>query len=243
VFAAAFGAMSCGRLADRIGRRSTIIILSTMFFVGTLLVVASPGGPEHGTHTTFGFSMLIAGRIMLGLAVGGASAVVPVYLAELAPYEIRGSLSGRNELMIVIGQLAAFVVNAVIAQIWGHHDGVWRIMFSVCAIPATFLFCGMLRMPESPRWLIEKGRFDDALAVLKTVRSEERADAEFAEVQKVTSEESRADHRQIGFKGVLKNKHLLAILLVACGLGIAQQFTGVNAIMYYGQRMLAESGF
>ncbi|MGJ0203344.1 sugar porter family MFS transporter [Leucobacter sp. gxy201] len=243
VFAAAFGAMICGRISDKIGRRPTIILLSTMFFLGTLLVVTSPGGPEHGTHTTFGFSMLIAGRIMLGLAVGGASAVVPVYLAELAPFEIRGSLSGRNELMIVVGQLAAFVVNAVIAAIWGHHDGVWRIMFAVCAIPAIFLFFGMLRMPESPRWLTEKGRYDEALAVLKTVRSDDRAVAEFAEVEQITVEEGRADHREIGFKAILKNKHLFAILLVACGLGIAQQFTGVNAIMYYGQRMLAESGF
>lgn len=243
IFAAAFGAMICGRLADKIGRRPTIILLAVMFFCGTLLVITSPGGPEHGTHTTFGFSMLIAGRILLGLAVGGASAVVPVYLAELAPFEIRGSLSGRNELMMVVGQLAAFVVNAVIASIWGHHDGVWRIMFAVCAIPAIFLFFGMLRMPESPRWLVEKGRYDDALAVLKTVRSEERAIAEFAEVELVAEEEHREDKRQLGFKAVLANKHLLIILLVACGLGIAQQFTGVNAIMYYGQRMLAESGF
>ena len=243
VFAAAFGALVFGRFADKIGRRPTIIVLSTMFFLGTIFVITSPGGPEHGTHTTLGFSMLILGRITLGLAVGGASAVVPIYLSELAPYEIRGSLSGRNELMIVIGQLAAFVVNAIIAALWGHQDGVWRIMFAVCAIPAIFLFFGMLRMPESPRWLIEKNRFDDALTVLKTVRSDERATAEFAEIEKIADEERRADRRQIGLKAIFANKNLLIILLIACGLGVAQQFTGVNAIMYYGQRMLAEAGF
>lgn len=243
IFAAALGAMIGGRLADQIGRRRTIIALSVMFFAGTLLVITSPSGPEHGTHTTLGFSLLVLGRIVLGLAVGGASTVVPIYLAELAPYEIRGSLSGRNELAIVIGQLAAFVVNAIIAALWGHHDGVWRIMFSICAIPAIFLFIGMLRMPESPRWLIEKGRGDEALRVLKTVRSNERAEAEFGEIEQLAVEEKRNDSRALGIRAVLSNKHLLLILVIACGLGIAQQFTGVNAIMYYGQRMLAESGF
>ncbi|MBP1326488.1 sugar porter (SP) family MFS transporter [Leucobacter exalbidus] len=243
VFAAAVGAMVCGRLADKIGRRPTIIVLSTLFFLGTILVITSPGGPEHGTHTTIGYSMLILGRITLGLAVGGASAVVPVYLSEMAPYEIRGSLSGRNELMIVIGQLAAFVVNAIIAALWGHEDGVWRIMFAVCAVPAIFLFFGMLRMPESPRWLIEKGRDAEALAVLNTVRSKDRAEAEFADIQAGTAQDRVAARGQLGLKAVLKNRNLLMILLVACGLGVAQQFTGVNAIMYYGQRMLAEAGF
>lgn len=244
IFAAALGAMLCGRLADKIGRRPTIILLAILFFCGTLLVISSPGGPEYGTHTTFGYSMLIVGRICLGIAVGGASSVVPVYLAELAPYEIRGSLSGRNEFMIVVGQLAAFVVNAVIAAIMGlDTPGLWRVMFAVCAVPAVFLFFGMLRMPESPRWLVEQGRHDDARAVLLTVRSKERAEAELADVEHIAQEEHEQENAQLGFKAVLKNKSLFIILLIACGLGVAQQFTGVNAIMYYGQRMLAESGF
>jgi len=90
VFAAAVGALAGGKLSDALGRRKTIIILSVLFFCGTLLVVFSPG-----------YAVLVAGRIMLGLAVGGASTVVPVYLAELAPFEIRGSITGRNELAIV----------------------------------------------------------------------------------------------------------------------------------------------
>src|ERR687897_3336442 len=173
VFAAAVGAFLGGKISDAIGRRTTIIVLAVMFFVGVLVVVFSPG-----------FGLLVAGRIILGLAVGGASTVVPVYLAELAPYEIRGSITGRNELAIVSGQLAAFVVNAIIGLTFGHIEGVWRIMFAVCALPAIALFFGMLRMPESPRWLVEKGRDDEALAVLKTVRSEDWAIAAWEQVER-----------------------------------------------------------
>jgi major inositol transporter-like SP family MFS transporter len=232
VFAAAFGAIIGGRISDWLGRRPTIIILAVVFFCGTLTVVFSPN-----------FAVLVVGRILLGLAVGGASAVVPVFLAEMAPFEIRGSLAGRNELMIVIGQLAAFVVNAIIAAIFGGHDVVWRYMFAVCTLPAIALFFGMLRMPESPRWLIEKGREADALKVLLQIRSKERAVAELADVEKVAEEEKEESSRQLGFKAVLTNKNLFIILLIACGLGIAQQLTGVNAIMYYGQKLLLQSGF
>jgi major inositol transporter-like SP family MFS transporter len=232
VFAAAFGALIGGQIADAIGRRKTIIILAVLFFLGTAVVVFSPG-----------FGVLVVGRILLGLAVGGASAVVPVYLAEMAPYEIRGSLAGRNELMIVVGQLAAFVVNAIIAATLGHIDGVWRIMFAVCALPAIFLFFGMLRMPESPRWYVEKGRHDEALAVLKTIRSPERAEAEHGQVEIIFEEEHELASQSLGLRAVFSNRNLFLILLIAAGLGIAQQFSGVNAIMYYGQRMLAEAGF
>lgn len=244
IFAAALGAMIFGQVADKIGRRPTIIGLSALFFVGTLLVISSPGGPEYGTHTVFGYGLLILGRISLGLAVGGASTVVPVYLAEMAPYEIRGSLSGRNELMVVVGQLSAFVVNAIIAAVMGlDTPGLWRVMFSICALPAIVLFFGMLRMPESPRWLLGKGRDKEALAVLKTIRSKDRAVAELDEIAQVAAAEQQLEEAQYGLKAVFKNRNLRIILIIASVLGIAQQFTGVNAIMYYGQRMLAESGF
>ncbi|WP_138444554.1 sugar porter family MFS transporter [Sinomonas susongensis] len=230
VFAAAIGAIFGGRLSDAWGRRKTIILLAVLFFAGTLAVVITPN-----------FGVLVVGRILLGLAVGGASTVVPVFLAELAPFEIRGSLAGRNELAIVIGQLAAFVVNAVIGNVFGSVAGVWRIMFAICALPAIALFFGMLRMPESPRWLVEKGRRQEALEVLRTVRSSDRALAELADVEHVAQEE-RESH-QIGWRAIFSNKNLFRILLIAIGLGVAQQLTGINSIMYYGQTVLTESGF
>ena len=230
IFAAAVGALVGGKISDAIGRRKTIILLAIMFFVGVMFVIFSPG-----------FEILVAGRIILGLAVGGASTVVPVYLAELAPYEIRGSITGRNELAIVVGQFTAFVVNAILGATLGHIDGVWRIMFGICALPAIALFFGMLRMPESPRWLVEKGRYDEALAVLKTVRSEDRALAEFAQVEQVTEDEKKGN--QLSFKEILSNKWLRRIVFVGIGVSVTQQLTGINSIMYYGSRVLEESGF
>src|SRR4051812_27261577 len=190
IFAAAVGALIGGPLSDAWGRRKTIILLAVLFFTGTLFVVFSPG-----------FGILVTGRVLLGLAVGGASTVVPVFLAELAPFEIRGSITGRNELAIVVGQLSAFVVNAILGTTLGHVDGVWRIMFAVCALPAVALFIGMLRMPESPRWLVEKGRNDEALAVLKTVRSEDRALAEIAQVELIANQEKES--HQIGIRAIM----------------------------------------
>ena len=229
IFAAAVGALVGGKISDAIGRRTTIIVLAVMFFVGVLIVVFSPG-----------FGLLVAGRIILGLAVGGASTVVPVYLAELAPFEIRGSITGRNELAIVVGQFAAFVVNYILFATLGHVEGVWRIMFGVCALPAVALFFGMLRMPESPRWLVEKGRYEDALAVLKTVRSEDRALAEFGQVETVAEEEKEA---HMSFGAIFSNKWLRRIVFVGIGVSVTQQLTGINSIMYYGSRVLKESGF
>src|ERR671916_2074974 len=230
IFAAAIGALFGGKISDAIGRRTTIIVLAIMFFGGTLVVVFSPG-----------FELLVAGRIILGLAVGGASTVVPVYLAELAPYEIRGSITGRNELAIVVGQLSAFVVNAIIGNVFGNVAGVWRIMFAICALPAIALFFGMLRMPESPRWLVEKGREDEALAVLKTVRSEDRAVAEWEQVERVVVEEH--EEHWTGLSAILRSRWLIRIILVGIGVSMMQQLTGINSIMYYGQRVLIEAGF
>ena len=231
VFAAAVGALVGGKISDAIGRRTTILVLASMFFIGVLFVVLAPG-----------FELVVTGRIILGLAVGGASTVVPVYLAELAPFEIRGSITGRNELAIVVGQFAAFTVNAILNATLGHVEGLWRVMFGVCALPAIALFVGMLRMPESPRWLIEKGREQEALAVLKTVRSEDRALAEFAQVEQITEEE-KIGGDQLDFKDALANRWLRRIIFVGIGVSMTQQLTGINTVMYYGPRVLEQSGF
>lgn len=226
---AALGAVVGGRMNDAIGRKKTLTIVAVLFFVGTLGGVFAPN-----------LMVMLPARVILGFAVGAASVTVPVYLAELAPTERRGTLSGRNELAIVVGQMLAFIINAIIANLWGHHEGVWRYMLAVAAVPAAALFVGMLRMPESPRWLISQGRHDDALDVLREVRSENRAKAEMAEVEQLAEEEAESN---VGGWSDLAVPWIARIVMIGCALAAAQQLTGINSIMYYGTELLKDAGF
>ncbi|WP_346774723.1 sugar porter family MFS transporter [Cellulomonas sp. IC4_254] len=229
---AALGALLCGRLADRVGRRRTLVLLAVVFFVGALGSVVAPS-----------FEVMAATRFVLGLAVGGASVTVPVYLAELAPTERRGAITGRNEIAIVVGQLAAFVINAVIGTVWSDHPGVWRYMLAVQAVPAVALFVGMLRMPESPRWLLSRGREDDALAVLRQVRDPGRAAAELREVRDLVAHERADAARGQGGWAELRLAWVRRLVLIGVGVAVVNQLGGINAVMYYGTQLLRQSGF
>jgi MFS transporter, SP family, major inositol transporter len=229
IFGAAIGALVGGKLSDKYGRRHNILMLAIIFTVGTLGCVLSPNWQALGFF-----------RFVLGLAVGGASATVPIYLAEVSPYERRGSLVTRNEVMIVSGQFAAFVINAIIFNVWGENEAVWRYMLVVAVLPAIMLFIGMLRMPESPRWLLSQNRDKESLAVLKQIRAPERAEAEMAEVHALAVEEKDA---QMGGGVDLSAPWIRRLLLIGIGLGIFQQLTGINSIMYYGSQLLQDAGF
>ncbi|NNC22637.1 sugar porter family MFS transporter [Salinisphaera sp. USBA-960] len=229
VFGAAFGAAIAGRISDWNGRRYTILILSMVFIVGTIGSALSPS-----------WQMLALFRFILGLAVGGASTTVPVYLAEVSPTERRGSLVTRNEIMIVSGQFAAFIINAIILNIWGDYPGIWRYMLVIAVLPAFALLIGMLRVPESPRWLSGQDRPRDALAVLKLIRSPERAEAELAEVDSLVEEEQAS---KVGGWSDLAVPWIRKLIIIGAVLGIFQQLTGINAIMYYGTQLLESSGF
>lgn len=226
---AAVGAMAGGRINDAVGRKRTLSWLAVIFFIGTLGGVFAPD-----------LAVMLPARLVLGFAVGGASVTVPVYLAELAPTERRGNLTGRNELAIVIGQFLAFGINAVIGNVWGEHPGVWRYMLAIAALPAVALFIGMLRVPESPRWLLSKGRDADALAVLMLVRPEDRARAELSEVRELAAEE---ENLAPGSWADLGTPWIRRIVIAGVGLAIAQQLTGINSIMYYGTQLLETAGF
>lgn len=230
---AALGALVCGRLADRLGRRRTLVVLAVVFFLGALGSVVAPS-----------FEVMVPMRLVLGAAVGGASVTVPVYLAELAPTERRGAITGRNEIAIVVGQLAAFVVNAVIGTVWSDHPGVWRYMLAVQAVPAVALFAGMLRMPESPRWLLGRGREDEALAVLRQVRDPQRAAAELLEVRALVAQE-RAEAAVGGGGGwaELRLPWVRRLVLIGVGVAVVNQLGGINAVMYYGTQLLRQTGF
>ncbi|MCW4466379.1 sugar porter family MFS transporter [Glutamicibacter sp. MNS18] len=229
ILGAAVGALLGGRLADAIGRRKTILYLAIIFIVGTVLCSLAPN-----------WEALAVGRFILGLAVGGASAIVPVYLAEISPQETRGSLVTRNEVMIVSGQFAAFVINAILYQIWGHHDFIWRYMLIVAVLPAIALLVGMIFLPESPRWLISQGQHKNALVVLEQVRDKERAAAEMAEVEHLAEEENKT---QTAGWADLAVPWVRKLVIIGALVGVFSQFSGINAVMYYGSQLLENAGF
>ncbi|WP_172255919.1 sugar porter family MFS transporter [Saccharibacillus deserti] len=229
LFGAAIGAVFGGRLSDRNGRRKNIMWLSILFFFATLGCTLAPN-----------MEIMIVARFMLGLAVGGASVTVPSYLAEVAPADQRGGIVTRNELMIVSGQLAAFVINAILGSFMGEHPHVWRYMLVIAALPAIFLFIGMFRVPESPRWLVAKDRTNDALGVLRKMRSEGEAQEELMQIETTVHQErglQKASFKDLGTPWIRR------IMLIGIGIAIVQQITGVNSIMYYGTEILKDAGF
>ncbi|WAH44616.1 sugar porter family MFS transporter [Alicyclobacillus fastidiosus] len=229
LFGAALGAVLGGRLSDRIGRRKVILYLSIWFFVAALGCTLAPDA-----------GVMIAFRFVLGIAVGCASVVVPTFLAEMSTAERRGRVVNNNELMIVSGQLAAFVVNGIISNTLGDHGDVWRYMLAVATIPAIVLWFGMLIVPESPRWLASKGRMGEALSILKQIRDEAQANAELQEIKNNLAEESsmkRATFKDLGIPWIRR------LVFIGIGIAFVQQITGVNSIMYYGTEILQSSGF
>ena len=226
---AALGAFLGGRISDRRGRRTMILWLAVLFAIGTLICTFAPG-----------VAVMVIGRVVLGLAVGGASVTVIAYLSEVSPAERRGRLVTQNELMIVSGQLLAFVCNAVLGSLWGESGGVWRWMLVIATLPAVALWLGMLVMPESPRWLASKGRYSEALDVLRQVRDARRAESELAEVRALAEEDRTA--QTAGWRD-LAVPWIRRIVLIGLAIAVMQQITGVNSIMYYGTQILTQSGF
>ncbi|WP_321852583.1 sugar porter family MFS transporter [Burkholderia diffusa] len=226
---AVIGSVASGLVADRYGRRMSIMILAVLFLGGALSCTFAPT-----------VSMLIAARFVLGIAVGGASICVPTYLAELAPVHRRGQIITQNELMIVSGQMIAFIVNATMGSLWGSDHGIWRWMLAVATLPAVGLWFGMLVMPESPRWLASKGKLHAAWKVLQQVRDFQSAQQEFDSIRNA---EHRHAHPALRTGPGLSAPWVRHVFWVGIGIAIVMQATGVNSIMFYGTQILTNSGF
>lgn len=208
------GPFVSGPLTDRLGRKKINIIASLIFVLGSIIVAVAPS-------VTF----LIGGRLMLGLAIGIVASTVPLYIAELAPKESRGTLVTFFQLAITLGILLSYVVGYFYE---GDPEG-WRSMFWAGFIPAAILFVGMLFVPESPRWLIAKGRDAEAMKVLESLRTPEQAQAEFAETQQLMQSEKSSQ----GNWGLFFSDRFRIPLLIGIGIFCIQQFSGINAIIYY----------
>ena len=229
-FGCAVGALAGGRIADVIGRRKTLLYLAILFFIATL-----------GCALSINAMMMIAFRFILGIAVGGASVTVPAYLAEIATGNLRGSLVVMMELVIVSGQLLAYIINAVIAITFGDNPGIWRYLLGIASLPAIFFFLGMLFNKESPRWLVANGKVSEALEVLKlTHETNAKAIAELNDIKDLLAEQ--ASQKELSFKDFTE-PWMKRILILGVALAIIMQTTGANAIMFYGSQILLAAGF
>ncbi|HKU57502.1 MAG TPA: sugar porter family MFS transporter [Gaiellaceae bacterium] len=214
------GAALSGWLADRISRRRTKIISGSVYVIGAFACAFSQS-----------YWQILASRFWLGLAVGTASFVAPMYIAELVPPRIRGGVVSFNQLMITSGILLAYIAD------WGFagFSNNWRWMFGVAAVPGAALAIGMYFMPFSPRWLVEKGREDDAREVLARYRDDEHeVDDEIAEIKDVAEKEFSL--RELLAKGVRR------MLIVGVALAIFQQIVGINTVIYYAPTILKFAG-
>jgi sugar porter (SP) family MFS transporter len=220
---AMIGAAFAGRLSDGLGRRRLIIIAAVVFTGGALLAAFAP--------TVW---VLIAARVIIGLAVGSAALVVPLYLSEIAPTEVRGAVTSLNQMMIVCGILAAFIVNAILAS-----SGDWRLMLGLAAVPSVVLLVGMLFMPETPRYLVHTGEEQTAHAVLEELPGDEQPEERIEEIREVDSEEEDA----VGLAALWQAKWVRPALLIATGLAVFQQLVGINTIIYYAPTTLTNVGF
>ena len=215
---ALIGAMFAGRIADRIGRRPTLLLTAVTFIVGVLGAAASP---------SYGF--LLAMRVVIGLAVGSASMVAPMYIAEIAPPRLRGGLVSLNQLAITSGILVAYLVDYGLAS-----SGNWRLMFGLAAIPAAGLFVGVLFQHESPQYLVNEDRINEARAVLAEVRTTEDIDEEIKGIQEVRQEKAPASE--------LLARSIRPALILGVLLAVFQQVTGINTVIYYAPTLLKSAG-
>ncbi|MBF4616230.1 sugar porter family MFS transporter [Curtobacterium sp. VKM Ac-1376] len=222
---ATIGALLAGPVSDRLGRRHTIIGTATVFALGSLWAALVNSAGE-----------LIAARVVLGIAVGAASVIVPLYIAEAAPPKIRGRLVATNQLLITIGVLGAYLTNALFA-----YDGGWRWMFAIGIIPAAALGIGIFFLPETARWLIEKGRNDDALAVLNKLR--EDADTASIELHDIIAirDTEKTVRRRSSLRD-LTQRWVRPALIAGIGVSVLGQASGVNTVIYYAPSIFNDTG-
>jgi SP family galactose:H+ symporter-like MFS transporter len=185
--------------------------------------------------------ILIGVRVFLGLAVGMASFTAPLYLSEMAPQSVRGAMISMYQLLITIGIVLAFLSDTYFST-YAHIHGIagrhWRMMLGVLVIPSTIMFIAVSFLPKSPRWLMLKGKREEAQKILKRIRKTEGEIAvELAEI-----EEDLA-LKQNGFSLFINNKYFRHAIFLGIGLQVIQQLTGINVVMYYAPKIFKIAGF
>jgi sugar porter (SP) family MFS transporter len=214
------GALGAGVLANAIGRKRSLVLILVAYATFALLGACSVSLP-----------MLLVARLLLGLTIGVTVVVVPVYVAESAPAAVRGALLTTYQLTIVSGLIVGYLTGYLLAD---THS--WRWMLGLAALPAILLLPLVIRMPDTARWYLLKGRIDDARSALLRVEPNANAEEELAEIGRAVSEDSG------GIAEMLRPPYLRATVFVIT-LGFLTQITGINAIIYYSPRIFEAMGF
>ncbi|MCD4866781.1 sugar porter family MFS transporter [Pseudomonas sp. PLB05] len=219
---AALGALGAGSLSAKLGRKKSLMLGAILFVIGSILcgLATSP-------------TMLIFARFLLGLAIGIASFTAPLYLAEVAPENIRGSMISLYQLMITAGILLAFLSNTA----FSYYEA-WRWMLGIIAIPGVLFLIGVFALPDSPRWLIMAGRREEAIKVLHRLRGDEKVIQ-----QEVAEIEEQLKVPQKGWSLFKENANFRRSVGLGVLLQVVQQFTGMNVVMYYAPRIFEGMGY
>ncbi|WP_082772563.1 sugar porter family MFS transporter [Actinoplanes sp. TFC3] len=222
---AVIGALASSRLSERWGRRRTVLLISGVFALGAVLASVAPTAV-----------LLALGRVVLGFAVGGATQTVPMYVAELAPAKQRGRLVLTFQVGIGVG--------IVISTLVGASEALsWRVSIGLAAVPAVVMLLLMLRLPESPRWLVKQNRRDEAEQALRRVRSDSaHLDRELGEILDLETQEREVKAKNRGWSG-LRQAWVRPALVVGCGIAIFTQLSGIEMIIYYAPTILTDNGF
>ena len=216
------GSLAGGELADRLGRRKALLAAAALFTAGAMIEALAPG-----------VVTLVSGRLVVGFGVGVAAVAAPLYAAELAPAAQRGRFVSCYQLAITLGIFFSYLVDAALAE-----AGEWRIMLGVSAAPALLLLIAMLPAVESPRWLVRAGRREEARAAIVRVRPWIDPDVRLASIDAALK-----DDPANASWGEVFNPAWRRPLMIGLGLAVFQQITGINAIIYYSDRIFAAAGF
>lgn len=222
LFGCIIGVSIAGKMGDRFGRRKVLMFAAFLFLLSAV-----------GSALSTQLFMFVTARLVGGLAVGVASILSPMYIAEISPAPYRGRLVSLNQLAIVTGILVAFFTNYLLV---GTGENNWRWMLLVMAAPALLLFFSLFFVPESPRWLVERNRDDNAFDVLVKTAGEDLARKELGEIRKTLQNYEEASYRE------LLAPKVKPILWVGIILAVFQQITGINTIMYYAPKIFAQIG-
>ncbi len=234
------GSILSGGLSDRFGRKKLLLASGVLFAVSSVF-----------TGWAYSFHAFVAWRIVGGVAIGMASNLSPVYIAEIVPARLRGRLVAMNQLTIVIGILMAQIVNWLIAenvaegataemirQSWNGQYG-WRWMFAAVAVPSVLFFVFTLFVPESPRWLVKNGRDDLSRKILARIGGARHAETELRAIRETLAKE---EIQRVHF-GDLLDRKLVGVLCIGCTLAVLQQWSAVNVIFNYAEEVFKEAGY